>query len=170
MVRARLVRGQTCSSTPEVGVEAELAWSTGDGASGDVFVTAVTCIAAFLCFLAFFLAALLICNTCSQFKRGHWVKFRCFIHIGAGVLKLLLVHKSNLWSSNKLWPRKELLSQTVDLSMRFGCLNKLPNTTGDELSATVQARMLSCLHVQMHVLDDKSTLSSAKTINNEQAR
>ncbi len=99
MIRARLVRGQTCSSAPEVRLEAELAWSTGDGASGDVFVTAVTCIAAFLCFLAFFLAALLICNTCSQFKSGHWVKFSCFLHMGAGILKLLLVHKSNLWFS-----------------------------------------------------------------------
>ncbi len=60
-----LLRGQTCKSVPEVGAGAELAPAMGDGASGDASVTAVICIAAFRCFLAFFFAALLICNTCS---------------------------------------------------------------------------------------------------------
>ncbi len=74
MIRARLLRGQTCSSAPEVGAGAELAPSMGDGASGDAFVTAGTCIAHFRCFLAFFFAALPICNIHSQFKKGRCVK------------------------------------------------------------------------------------------------
>ena len=67
MIRARLVRGHTCRSGPEVGAGAELALIMGDGASA----VSVSCIAALRCFLAFFLAALLNCNTCSQFKKGH---------------------------------------------------------------------------------------------------
>ncbi len=67
-IRARLLRGQTCSSVPDVGAGAELALAMGDDES--------SCIAAFRCFLAFFLAVLLICNTCSQFKKGHWIKCR----------------------------------------------------------------------------------------------
>jgi len=69
MFKARLVRGQTCNSAPEMVAGAELAPFMGDGASG----VSVSCIAALRCFFAFFLAALLICNTCSQFKKGHLV-------------------------------------------------------------------------------------------------
>ena len=69
MFTARLVKGQTCSSALEVVAGAGLAM--GDDESDD---DSISCIAALRCFLAFFLAALLICNTCSQFKKGHWVK------------------------------------------------------------------------------------------------
>lgn len=67
MIRPRLVKGQTCSSQLEVVAGAEVVPSMCDDASG----VSVSCIAALRCFLAFFLAALLICNTCSQFKKGH---------------------------------------------------------------------------------------------------
>jgi hypothetical protein len=46
MIRARLVRGQTCSSAPEVGAGAEQAPSMADGASDD---DPVSSIAAFGC-------------------------------------------------------------------------------------------------------------------------
>ena len=60
MFRARLVRGQTCSSAPDVGAGAELGLAMGDGASGD---DCVSCIAAFCCLLAFFLWLLVNCNS-----------------------------------------------------------------------------------------------------------
>ncbi len=68
MIRARLVRGQTCSSAPGVVAGAELAPSLVDGKSGD---DPVSCTTAFCCFLAFFLWLLVICSICSQCKNGH---------------------------------------------------------------------------------------------------
>lgn len=65
---AKLVRGHTCRSAPDVEAGAELAPSMADDASGG---NSVCCIAAFCCFLAFFFWLLLICNIHSQLKKGH---------------------------------------------------------------------------------------------------
>ena len=65
---AKLVRGHTCSSAPDVEAGAELASSMADDASGG---DPVCCIAAICCFLAFFFWLLLICNKHSQLKKGH---------------------------------------------------------------------------------------------------
>ena len=71
MIRAKLLRGQTCSSAPEVVAGAELAPSMGDGASGD---EPVSCIAAFCCLLAFFFWPLVNCIICSQLKTSLLLK------------------------------------------------------------------------------------------------
>ena len=72
MIRARLQRGQTCSSAPGVVAGAELAPSMGANASGD---DSVSCTTASCCFLAFFLWLLVICSICNQCKNGY--VFKC---------------------------------------------------------------------------------------------
>jgi hypothetical protein len=71
MIRARLVREQTCGSVPEVGEETELAPATDDGESGD---DSASCIAGFCCLLAFFLWLLVNCNMCSHLKSGRFLQ------------------------------------------------------------------------------------------------
>ena len=73
MMRARLVRGQTCSSAPDVVAGAELVPSMADGAAG---IDCVSCTTAFCCFLAFFLWPLVICSISRQLKNGHLLQGR----------------------------------------------------------------------------------------------
>ena len=73
MIRAKLVRGQTCSSAPDVVAGAELAPSMADASAG---ADSVSCTTALCCFLAFFLWPLVICNICRQLKIGHLLQGR----------------------------------------------------------------------------------------------
>jgi hypothetical protein len=129
----RLVRGQTCSSAPDVVAGAELVPSTGDGAAADASSFAASC-TAFCCLLTFFLAALLTCTYVATSGREHWMTCTAAAS-GKSVVRcrrLYIVACSQRLicgpltiSGCSFWLQKGLLSWTADHMLCCECMKEI---------------------------------------------